>query len=95
MDVEVRYLPPRFTVNLPGGVPMEFVIIQAGTFLMGTDNPDDLADGSGPRPTPMHSITHTSAFYLAKFPTTRAQWWSLVGNDPARVPPNPDFMHHP
>jgi formylglycine-generating enzyme required for sulfatase activity len=89
-EAKVRYLPPRFTVDLPGGVPMEFVVIPAGTFTMGTDDPVQLADGSGPKPGPAHSVTLSRAFYLARYPTTRAQWWSVAGKAPAQSRYRPD-----
>jgi formylglycine-generating enzyme required for sulfatase activity len=90
--VTVRYLPPHFTVTLPGGVPLPFVLVPAGSFTMGTADPRELADPAEPRPTPPHPVTLDSAYYLARTPTTEAQWAALAGVDPTRRPVAPDCV---
>jgi len=86
--IGVHYLPPSFTVNLPGTVPLAFVLIPSGAFVMGSDDPEEGKYDPGPSPTPAHPVTLASAFYLARTPTTRAQWGALAGDAPA----NPDFV---
>ena len=48
---------------LPSGVPMHFVIIPAGTFLMGVNTNDE------------HKVKLEKSFMLGKFPVTRIQAW--------------------
>ena len=54
---------PEITVELPGGVPLEMVWIEPGTFLMGGE-PDLIARDSGNGP--QHTVTLTNGFYLGK-----------------------------
>ena len=65
----------EITITLPGGVPMEFVWIEPGTFTMGSpeEEPGRLA-AEGPQ----HQVTLTRGFYLGKFEITQAQWQSVM-----------------
>jgi len=59
-------------------VGMEFVLIPAGTFLMGSPadepfrNPDEV----------QHQVTITKPFYLQRTEVTRQQWGALMGGKP-------------
>ncbi len=86
--VTVRYPAPAMTVRLPGGVPLDFVLIPAGTFTMGEDRPADPL--RLPSPCPAHGVTLSRAFYMAKVPTTQAQWQALLGSNPSEQR-NPDY----
>lgn len=90
--IAVHYLPPSFSVNLPGAVPLAFVLIPSGTFVMGSDDPEEGKFEPGPAATPAHPVTLASAFYLARTPTTRAQWESLAADPLGRPPANPGFV---
>ncbi len=72
--------PEQLTVALDGGVKMEFVLIQAGEFLMGSfqNNP------------PVHTVKLTKPFYIGKYEVTQEQWLAVMRenrsafNDPKR-----------
>jgi formylglycine-generating enzyme required for sulfatase activity len=62
-------------------IGMEFVLIPAGEFMMGSDkgkNPDvdDLE-------TPQHRVRISKPFYLGKYEVTQAQWEAVMGNNPS------------
>jgi formylglycine-generating enzyme required for sulfatase activity len=60
---------------------MEFVLIPAGTFMMGS--PDSDAEAwLNERPT--HRVTISQPFYLGKYPVTKSQWTAAVENNPDR-----------
>ena len=62
----------EITVDLPGGVSMEMVRIEAGTFAMGA--PSSLSDVFGPpNEHPQHQVTLSRGFYLGKYEVTQAQ----------------------
>lgn len=65
------------TIDLAGGVKMEFVLIPAGSFMMGSDtgNTDEK---------PVHKVTLTKPFYLGKFEVTQKQWKAVMGSNPSR-----------
>ena len=69
-------------------IGMEFVLIPAGSFMMGTD-PKVEDDGDDERP--RHKVTISKAFYLGKYEVTQAQWEAVMGSNPALVkgPNNP------
>jgi formylglycine-generating enzyme required for sulfatase activity len=66
----------ELTLDLGGGVTMEFVLIRPGWFLMGSNN--GLSDEK-----PVHKVTISKAFYLAKTPTTQEQWHAVMGTNPS------------
>jgi formylglycine-generating enzyme required for sulfatase activity len=71
-----KALPDKLSVDLGGGVKMDFVLIRAGTFRMGSDrgDPDEL---------PIHQVTITKPFYMDVYEVTQAQWKALMGNNPS------------
>ena len=62
-------------------IGMEFVLIPAGTFMMGLpdSDPDSARDEK-----PAHQVTLSQAFYLGKYPVTQAQWEAVMGTNPSR-----------
>src|SRR5262249_11934036 len=66
-------LEPSFT----NSIGMEFVLIPAGTFLMGS--PDSDAEASDDEK-PAHRVTISQPFYLGKYPVTQAQWETVMGS---------------
>nr|WP_242492664.1 formylglycine-generating enzyme family protein [Methanolobus psychrotolerans] len=56
---------------------MEFVLIPAGEFEMGSDDGD-----SDERP--VHEVTIGKAYYLGKYEVTQEQWVEIMGNNPSR-----------
>jgi len=64
-------------INLGDGVKMEFVKISAGSFQMGSFNGES-------REKPVHRVTLTKPFWMAKTEVTQAQWKQIMGNNPSR-----------
>jgi formylglycine-generating enzyme required for sulfatase activity len=55
---------------------MEFVLIPAGTFTMGSEDGD-----SDERPA--RQVTISRPFYLGKYEVTQGQWQAVMGNNPS------------
>ncbi len=64
---------PRTRTNQAG---IEFVLIPAGSFMMGSTN-------GGNDEKPVHQVTLSYSFYMAKYEVTQAQWQSVMGNNPS------------
>jgi formylglycine-generating enzyme required for sulfatase activity len=61
-------------------IGMEFVLIPAGSFMMGADkNFEDTVDNETPR----HRVSISKPFYLGKYEVTQAQWTAVMGNNPS------------
>ena len=78
-------------VDLGGGVTMEFVLIPAGSFTMGSDK-SPLKNEK-----PAHAMTIERAFYLGKFEVTQEQWAAVMGETPSihKGPLYPESPRHP
>jgi formylglycine-generating enzyme required for sulfatase activity len=63
-------------LDLGGGVTMDVVEIQAGTFNMGSTAGDDDED-------PVHSITISKKFFIGKYEVTQDQWQAMIGSNPS------------
>lgn len=68
------------TVDLGGGVTMEFARIPKGDFLRGT--PDGEADAQD-REKPQKRVTISKDFYLGKYAVTQEQYKALTGDSPS------------
>ena len=55
---------------------MEFVLIPAGTFLMGSNEGDS-------NEKPVHEVRISQPFYLGKYLVTQAQWEAVMGRNPS------------
>ncbi len=62
------------TITLPGGATMDMVWCPAGTFMMGS------IDGERDE-LPVHEVTLTKGFWLAKTEVTQRQWKSVEGGN--------------
>jgi formylglycine-generating enzyme required for sulfatase activity len=71
----------EFTIKLPGDVPMDFVHVPAGTFLMGS--PED--ERGRTENEDMHEVTLTRGFYLGTFETTQGQYEAVAGYNPVET----------
>ena len=58
----------------------EFILIPAGSFMMGADENDEEADDNE---MPQHRVTLSQPFYLGKYPVTQAEWVAVMGNNPS------------
>ena len=57
-------------------IGMEFVLIPAGSFLMGSDT-------RARNEKPPHRVRISRPFYLGKFEVTQEQWQAVMGNNPS------------
>ncbi len=57
-------------------IDMEFVLIPAGTFEMGSAQGDK-------DERPVHTVTISKSFYLGKYEVTQAQWQAIMGSNPS------------
>jgi len=67
------FLPSAYT----NSIGMEFVLIPAGTFEMGSNEGMDHEQ-------PVHTVEITEPFYLGKHPVTQAQWEAVRGENPSQ-----------
>jgi len=73
---ETRTPVTRKSVNSIG---MHFVLIPAGTFLMGQGQ----GEAGDEDELPQHQVTLTQPFYLQTTPVTQGQWVEVMGENPA------------
>ncbi len=64
-------LPKRLTIS-HGDLKMEFVLIPAGSFVMGSDR-------GGRDELPRHRVVISRPFYMAKYELTTSQWEAVMG----------------
>lgn len=91
----IEGLPPQLTVDLLGAETMEFVLIPAGEFVMGsTDGEQEtvLAEETDKKMTaqirsegPTHRVRISRPFYLGKYEVTQGQWQAVIGDNPSSV----------
>ena len=72
--------PPlqNVTIDLSGGVTLDLVAIQGGTFWMGS--PEGVGEKNEH---PRHQVT-LAPFLMGKYPVTQAQWQAVMGNNPSK-----------
>jgi formylglycine-generating enzyme required for sulfatase activity len=70
-------------------IGMEFVLIPAGEFLMGSDMGKD--PDAWNVETPQHRVSISRPLYLGTYEVTQAQWTAVMGSNPSRFngPDNP------
>jgi formylglycine-generating enzyme required for sulfatase activity len=71
--------------DFTNSIGMEFVLIPAGTFIMGSaahisENPTYHNES------PAHKVTISKPFYLGKFEVTQEQWQAVMGDNPSEFP---------
>ena len=71
---------PETPKTLRNSIGMEFVLIPAGTFQMGSNDDDK----------PVHTVRLTQPFYLGKYEVTQGQWQAVMGNNPSRFTGDPN-----
>ncbi len=57
-------------------IGIEFVLIQPGSFMMGSHGDGDEL--------PLHQVKISKPFYMGKTEVTQEQWYNVMGNNPAR-----------
>ena len=78
-------------ITLPGGIPMEFVWIDSGSFIMGSPESEY---GRGLDEGPQRRVRISKPFYLGRFEVTQAQWKALMVSNPSpfRLMPDADQL---
>ncbi len=71
--------------TLTNSVGIEFVLIPAGTFQMGSD--EQKANDAKP----LHTVHIKQPFYLGKYEVTQDQWQKLMGRNPSKFQDNPNL----
>lgn len=66
--------------KIKNSVGIEFVLIHAGSFMMGADRDREKANDNE---LPKHKVTISKPFYLGVYEVTQAQWVSLMGENPS------------
>ncbi len=61
--------------SIKNSIGMEFVLIPAGEFQMGSNESDDEQ--------PVHKVKISKPFYLGKYPVTQKEWQDVMGNNPS------------
>jgi formylglycine-generating enzyme required for sulfatase activity len=61
-------------------IGMEFVLIPAGSFMMGSPDNYKYADSDEK---PQHKVTISKSFYLGTYEVTQAQWEAVMGSNPS------------
>jgi formylglycine-generating enzyme required for sulfatase activity len=59
---------------------MEFILIPAGSFMMG-----DVFDGAYDDESPVHRVKISRPFYLGKYAVTQEQWVAVTGKNPSVI----------
>ena len=72
LSVPLAQANDEITIELPGGVPLEMVWIEPGSFTMGSPEV-----GVTPR-----EVTISQGFYLGKYEITQEQWQAVMGTAP-------------
>jgi formylglycine-generating enzyme required for sulfatase activity len=61
-------------------IGVEFVLIPAGSFMMGTDR---VAEEEFDNETPQHKVNISKPFYLGKYEVTQRQWTAVMDGNPS------------
>lgn len=73
VNSELPDIPKTFISPSTG---MEFVLIPAGEFMMGSEDNN--------REKPVHSVKIKNSFYMGKYPVTQKQWEKVMRNNPSK-----------
>jgi formylglycine-generating enzyme required for sulfatase activity len=65
-------------IGLGNGIKMDFILIHAGTFNMGSG--EDIGEEDE---TPRHKVTISQPYYIGKYEVTQEQWESIMGSNPS------------
>lgn len=79
----VRYDPSEHLRKLGresfiNSLGMEFVLIPAGSFMMGSENGD-------PEERPVHRVSISQSFYMGKYEVTQEQWQAVMETNPSHL----------
>jgi len=74
-----RELEPHGAKELTNSLGMQFVLIPAGTFMMGSG----IAEEGDEDERPQHQVTLSQPFYLQTTPVTQGQWQRVMAGNPS------------
>jgi WD40 repeat protein/formylglycine-generating enzyme required for sulfatase activity len=74
-----RPVGPALPARMTNSIGMQFVLIPAGRFQMGSAAGEGAADER-----PQHEVEITRPFYLGIYPVTQAQYQAVMGSNPSR-----------
>jgi formylglycine-generating enzyme required for sulfatase activity len=77
--------PPTLTLDIGGGVEMEFVYIKPGTFVMGGTEDFGRNHPWWGFEKPKHEVAITRGFYIGKYEVTQAQYERIAGTSPSHA----------
>jgi formylglycine-generating enzyme required for sulfatase activity len=66
---------PQLLPSFRNSIGMEFVLVPAGKFQMGSNASDTEK--------PIHEVTIGSPFYMGKYPVTQGEWFGVMGENPS------------
>ena len=89
MTIESDRPSKELTLQVSEGVSIEFVLIPAGTFVMGGESSTDGRFQCVELP--KHEVELTQAFYLGKYEVTQGQYESVMSTNPSRSSKGKDF----
>jgi formylglycine-generating enzyme required for sulfatase activity len=73
--------PAQTGKTYTNAIGMEFILIPAGSFIMGADRYfEDAYDEEMPK----HRVTLSPSFYLGKCEVTQGEWEAVMGNNPSK-----------
>ena len=78
--------------TLPGGVPLPFLRLPAGSFRRGS--PDGEA-GRARDEAPLHTVRLSRDLYLGQFEVTQQQWTAVMGTNPSLFADGPEAPQRP
>jgi len=76
VELPSSFSKPELTMDIGGGVTLEFVLIRPGSLMMGMPN-----GNSNERP--VHEVKLTQPFYLGKYEVTQSQWLAVMPANPS------------
>ncbi len=71
--------PATLSVTLADDLDLEFVLVPAGEFPMGSPSA-----GENPSEAPQHLVRIPRPVYIGRFPVTQAQWTAVLGKNPSK-----------
>jgi formylglycine-generating enzyme required for sulfatase activity/tRNA A-37 threonylcarbamoyl transferase component Bud32 len=66
---------PKLGASFKNSIGMEFVLVSAGKFMMGSNAYDSEK--------PIHEVTIATPFYLGKYQVTQGEWKAVMGSNPS------------
>ena len=83
-EVQIGW-PDELAKTYRNSIGMEFVLIPAGTFMMGSPTSEE---GRGNDET-QHQVRISQGFYLGKYEVTQGEWEAVMGSNPSYFKGNP------